>query len=69
MNPDFTDDLREEYSPDLIRSGVRGKYATRYKQGSNAVVIVPDLTAAFPTSKAVNDALRDYLLKKRRPAT
>ena len=52
------DDLREEYGAPLIRSGVRGKYAKRYHEGTNLVLLAPDVAAAFPDAKAVNDALR-----------
>jgi len=38
--------------------GVRGNYAERFAQGSNVVVLDPDVAAIFPDSKAVNDALR-----------
>jgi len=55
------DDLKSEYSPELIKSGARGKYAQQYKEGTNVVVIEPDLMRAFPNAKAVNDALRKYL--------
>ena len=55
------DDLKPEYSPELIKSGTRGKYAQQYKEGTNVVVIEPDLMRAFPNAKAVNDALRQYL--------
>ena len=60
------DDMRPEYPPDLIKSGERGQYAKRYREGSNVVVIDSDLTAAFPNAKAVNDALREYLSERRR---
>ena len=56
------DTLRPEYSNDLIRSGQRGKYAKRYsEEGSNVVLIEPDLHEHFPDSDSVNRALRDYL--------
>ncbi len=55
------DNLRDEYPADLIRSGVRGKHARQYRQGTNVVRIDPDLLEAFPDSEAVNRALRDYL--------
>jgi hypothetical protein len=35
-----------------------GKYAARYRQGSNVVVLDPDVQKAFPDSQHVNDALR-----------
>ncbi|MCZ0943028.1 MAG: hypothetical protein OXJ53_08230 [Gammaproteobacteria bacterium] len=61
MNQREIDDLRPEYPAELIRSGVRGKYAARFKEGSNVVVIDSDLSKVFPNSKAVNEALRNYL--------
>ena len=64
MNSD-KDTLRDEYPEELIRSGERGKYAKRYREGTNVVVIDPDLQKIFPDSDAVNRALRDYLSTKR----
>jgi hypothetical protein len=61
------DDLKPEYSPELIKSGARGKYAQQYKEGTNVVVIEPDLMRAFPNAKAVNDALRKYLAEHSTP--
>lgn len=63
------DELRREYPPELIKSGVRGKYAERYKQGSNLVLIDPDLHELFPDSESVNKALRDYAGKSLGDAT
>jgi hypothetical protein len=59
------DTLRPEYPENLIKSGVRGKYARRYREGTNVVLIDPDLHELFPNSEAVNRALRDYVSKKR----
>ena len=69
MNQREKDDLRPEYPAELIRSGIRGKYARRFKDGSNVVVIDPDLSDAFPNSEAVNEALRDYLASQEQVAT
>ena len=69
MNPNDKDETREEYSADLIRSGVRGKYAQRYREGSNVVVIDPDLSKAFPNADAVNQALREVLARCESEAT
>ena len=41
-----------------FRDGTRGKYASRYTEGSNVVVLAPDIAAIFPNSEAVNEALR-----------
>lgn len=38
--------------------GVRGKYSKQYHQGSNIVVLAPDVAKRFPNSEAVNQALR-----------
>ena len=54
------DTLRPEYSAELIRSGERGKYARRYREGTNIVLVEPDLHKLFPDSEAVNRALRKY---------
>jgi hypothetical protein len=62
-------DLRDEYPPDLIKSGVRGKYVRRYRDGTNLVLIDPDLHKLFPDSEAVNRALRDYVGKRRESAS
>ena len=59
------DDLRPEYPAELILSGVRGKYAKQYRERTNVVVIEPDLSEAFPNTKAVNDALREVLASRR----
>lgn len=48
-------DMLEEYD---FSKGVRGKYAKRYHQGTNIVVLDPDVASEFPNSEAVNQALR-----------
>jgi len=64
MNSD-QDTLRDEYPEDLIKSGVRGKYTKSYREGTNIVLIDPDLQKIFPDSETVNRALREYLSTKR----
>lgn len=54
------DTLRPEYPAELIRSGVRGKYVKAYREGTNIVVISPELHKLFPDSESVNKALREY---------
>ncbi len=49
------DDMLPEYD---LRGGVRGKYAARYAEGTNVVLLDPDVHEAFPDSKSVNDTLR-----------
>ncbi len=47
--------MRDHYD---FSGGVRGKYAARYGQGTNVVVLAPDVAEVFPDSIAVNEALR-----------
>jgi hypothetical protein len=54
-NPD-RDTMRPEYD---FSKAHRGTTAARYAEGANVVVIDPDLHSLFPTSEAVNDALRE----------
>jgi hypothetical protein len=42
----------------LLKDGVQGKYVQRYREGTNVVLLEPDIARAFPTPEAVNAALR-----------
>jgi hypothetical protein len=46
------DDLRPEYDFSQMKGGARGKYVERYREGTNLVLLDPDV-AAFPDAKAV----------------
>jgi hypothetical protein len=48
-------ELREEFD---FSHAVRGKHYERYAAATNIVVLDPDVAERFPTSKAVNAALR-----------
>ncbi|WP_128914872.1 hypothetical protein [Granulicella sibirica] len=37
---------------------VRGKYYDRMQQGTNIILLAPDLVETFPDSESVNEALR-----------
>ena len=52
------DELRPEYDFSQLKGRERGKYAERYREGTNLVLLDPDVAAAFPDAKAVNEALR-----------
>ena len=52
------DELRSEYDlRELLEGAVRGKYAERYRAGTNLVLLDPDVAKAFPNEQAVNEAL------------
>ena len=59
------DDLRPEYDFSQMKGSVRGKYVERYREGTNLVLLDPDIAAAYPDAKAVNDALRLMLHEKQ----
>ena len=48
-------EMLDEYD---FSGGVRGKYAGRFVQGANVIVLEPDVAEVFPDSESVNAALR-----------
>jgi hypothetical protein len=62
-NETEADEMKPEYD---IRGGVRGKYFERYRQGTNVVLLQPDVAAVFRNSEAVNRALRGLMEIARR---
>ena len=59
---DQNDDMRPEYD---FSNGVRGKYAARYAEGSNVVILDPDVAQHFRTAEDVNKALRELAAKRQ----
>jgi hypothetical protein len=59
LKPAIDDDLHPHYDlRSLLRKGVLGKYAERYRAGTNLVLLEPDIAKAFSSDKDVNEALR-----------
>jgi ABC-type Fe3+-hydroxamate transport system substrate-binding protein len=60
-------DMLEEYD---FSKGVQGKYAKKYSEGTNVVVIDPDISKFFPDNDSVNQALRSLaqIIKKQKTA-
>jgi hypothetical protein len=56
--------MRAEYD---FSHGERGKYARRYAQGTNVVVLEPDVAKVFSNSKSVNVSLR-RIIRQQAPA-
>jgi len=58
-------DMLEEYD---FSKGIRWKYAKRYAEGTNVVVIEPDVAKFFPDHNSVNQALRSLteIIKKQK---
>ncbi|HKS09443.1 MAG TPA: hypothetical protein VJS13_07860 [Pyrinomonadaceae bacterium] len=57
--------LRPEYYFSKLKGHIRGKYVERYREGTKLVLLDPDVAAAFPDAKAVNNALRLLLHNKQ----
>lgn len=58
IDTNHDDELRPEYDFSKLPGGIKGKYAERYHQGTNLVLLEPDVAKVFPTAEAVNEALR-----------
>lgn len=61
-------DLLKEYD---FSKGIKGKYSQKYSEGTNVVVIEPDVAKYFPDHDSVNQALRSLteIIKKNKRAT
>lgn len=65
----MSDELRPEYDMrQLLKEGVRGKYAARYRAGTNLVPLDPDVAQAFENDTgAINEALRLIIQMSKLP--
>jgi hypothetical protein len=57
---------RTETDPDALdeydfSGGVRGKHAERYAEGTNIVLLDPDVASYFHDQSTVNEALRNLI--------
>jgi hypothetical protein len=55
MKRKSNNETRDDYD---FSKGRRGKYARRYAEGTNVVVLAPDVAKVFRTAKKVNASLR-----------
>jgi len=61
------DELRREYNLSQLKGGIRGKYAARYRAGTNLVLLSPDVAEYFPDEQSVNTVLRALIRVAKRP--
>ena len=52
------DNLKEEYDFSQMSGDIRGKYVTPYREGTNLILLEPDVAKVFPDAQSVNEALR-----------
>ena len=50
-----TPDILHEYD---FKDGIRGKYARKFADGTNIILLAPDVLKDFPDSNSVNKTLR-----------
>jgi hypothetical protein len=55
------DEMRKEYKRSDFSKLERGKFYAEAREGTSVALLEPDIAKAFPTSKAVNDALHGLL--------
>lgn len=58
--------MRSEYD---FSKAARGKHHQAYRQGTNVVLLDPDVAAVFKDSAAVNSALREWAKAAQRAAS
>lgn len=51
-------ELRNEYELSKMTVIAKGRYAPHRRRGKNIVLLAEDVSEAFPTDEAVNEALR-----------
>ena len=61
---EMDDELRPEYDLSKLKGRDRGKYVERFEQGTNLVLLEPDVAEFFNNSEEVNEALRKLIAEK-----
>lgn len=58
IDKEMEDELRPEYDLSELKGGIKGKYAKRYQEGTNLILLAPDVAEVFKDQESVNEALR-----------
>ncbi len=64
-NYDLDDDVAPEYDFSQLTIDVERRQRFRAQARANMIRLAPDVAEAFPTSEAVNEALRQILREKK----
>ena len=63
------EDLRPEYDFTKLGKPIRGKHAAQFREGTNLVLLEPDVAKVFPNDASVNEALRFLIrIAEQRPS-
>jgi len=57
-NDELNDELRPEYDLSKLKGGVKGKYTAKCNEGTNIILLAPDVAEVFKDNESVNEALR-----------
>jgi hypothetical protein len=55
------ENMRSDYLREELGKGIRGKYYRQYQEGTNLVLLDPEVAEVFPTEDSVNRALRSLI--------
>jgi hypothetical protein len=61
MKKKIKNGLRAEYDFHQLKGGVKGKYASQYRSGTNLIHLDPDVAQSFESAESVNQALRSLI--------
>ena len=64
-NYDLTDDIAPEYALSKLPRATEQEQRFRAQARANLIRLAPDVAAVFPTSDAVNEALRQLIREKK----
>ncbi|MGD9733693.1 MAG: hypothetical protein AB7U45_16075 [Desulfamplus sp.] len=53
-NNELNDELRPEYYLSKLKGGVKGKYAAKYSERTNLILLAPDVAEVFKDNESVN---------------
>jgi len=58
---DVDEEMKPEYQREDLGPGMRAKYQQAYAEGTNLIILDPDVAKAFPSGESVNEALRSLM--------
>jgi hypothetical protein len=65
--------MKKKSDPEILReydfsSGIKGKYSKKFAEGTNLILLDPDMIKIFPDSNTVNETLRTLseVMKRKR---
>jgi len=63
---EMDDELRPDYDLSQLKGGVRGKYVQRYKEGTNLILLAPDVAIEYTLTENEHTGIIGFLFKSYR---